>query len=206
MELSDRDIAYKILSLLCESSLANELTYYRKEIQNDLVLSDQTMDRLYNLKALCKALEPIPPVQRFYRGRLLASESCSCSLGQYGWRCWHCSNSILRNSVDLRTIINSPIQEVAQPVQEVAQPVHESTQEASISKEDLKAEETLKELFAKNDLVLEGVTIINAKRYEKLVVVTGLSKENKEKVSAIGGKWNNRLNGWVFSKTKLISN
>ena len=89
---SDSHISHKILSLLCDSSIINELPYYRNLIQQDLQLSDDTMDRLYNLSNICKLLKPTPPIQRFYKGKLITSNKCSCSLCKYGCRCWQCSN------------------------------------------------------------------------------------------------------------------
>jgi hypothetical protein len=68
MSQSDEKIAHEILESLCHSSIVDELEYYKEYIQKDLNLSDETMNRLYNLTVIASLLMPkILPV-KIYKG------------------------------------------------------------------------------------------------------------------------------------------
>jgi len=69
----DTVIAHKILTALCESSLTVEMQYYRDVIQEDLGLSSERMDQLYNLPVICSLLKPTET--RFYKGRVVGEVS-----------------------------------------------------------------------------------------------------------------------------------
>ncbi len=45
--------------------------------------------------------------------------------------------------------------------------------------------------------------VIDSNKYEKAVLVTGDTKQIKEELKKIGGKWNFTLKGWIFSKAGL---
>jgi hypothetical protein len=62
---TDKEIAIKILSCLCESSFVNDLQDYRKCIQNDLNLSDEKMEEIFNLKYMINLILP----KKYYKGQ-----------------------------------------------------------------------------------------------------------------------------------------
>ena len=64
---SDKQIAFRILCSLCESSLVDDMEDYKNCIQNDLQLSNEQMDRIYNLKTIIKLILP----QKHYKGSKL---------------------------------------------------------------------------------------------------------------------------------------
>jgi hypothetical protein len=64
-------------------------------------------------------------------------------------------------------------------------------------------EKRLRKLCENEEIVLHGF-VINTKKYEKAVVLYGNKEEYRIKLSNIGGKWNKRLGGWLFSKAKLL--
>lgn len=64
---TDKEIAVKILLCLCESSFVDDLQDYRKCIQNDLSLSDEKMERIFNLKYMINLILP----EKHYKGRRL---------------------------------------------------------------------------------------------------------------------------------------
>lgn len=68
MSQSDEKIAHEILESLCQSSIVDELEYYKEYIQKDLNLSDEVMNKLYNLTVIASLLMPkITPV-KIYKG------------------------------------------------------------------------------------------------------------------------------------------
>lgn len=64
---SDKQIAFRILCSLCESSFVDDMQDYKNYIQNDLQLSNEQMDRIYNLKTIIKLILP----ERHYKGSKL---------------------------------------------------------------------------------------------------------------------------------------
>lgn len=68
----DREIAHKILLALAESSMVDELEIFRDEIQADLNLTDEQMERIYNFNSLCFLLKPdAGNYPRYYKGRVI---------------------------------------------------------------------------------------------------------------------------------------
>jgi hypothetical protein len=55
---TDAQIAWSILNALSDTSFAEELDCYRDDVQEDLGLSDDVMDRLYSYEALLAVLKP----------------------------------------------------------------------------------------------------------------------------------------------------
>jgi hypothetical protein len=64
---SDKQIAYRILTSLCESSFVDDLQDYRICIQTDLNLTNEQMNRIYNLKTMLKLILP----EKQYKGQKL---------------------------------------------------------------------------------------------------------------------------------------
>jgi len=62
---TDKEIAYKILLSLCDSTYAKDLQEYKFVIQRDLCIPEDCMERLFDYKTLIELLNP----DKTYKGR-----------------------------------------------------------------------------------------------------------------------------------------
>ncbi len=47
--------------------------------------------------------------------------------------------------------------------------------------------------------------VFDTETYEKALLITGETKDIKDKLKVLGGKWNNSVKGWIFSKKTLMN-
>lgn len=84
MTQTDETLAYEILNALCQSSLSDELQYYREHIQKDLKLSEDVMNRLYSLPVITALLSPkIQPIKTYKGEQVYPKKSEPISQSKY---------------------------------------------------------------------------------------------------------------------------
>jgi chemotaxis protein histidine kinase CheA len=66
------------------------------------------------------------------------------------------------------------------------------------------AAKAMRKLLRTVGIPLEGLTL-DTEKYDKALIIFGNTKPHRDSLNTLGGKWNGRLSGWVFSKQKLTS-
>lgn len=66
---TDKEVAYKILLSLCESTYAKDLQEYKYVIQRDLNIPEEQFQRLFDYKILIQLLNP----DKTYKGKSIYS-------------------------------------------------------------------------------------------------------------------------------------
>jgi hypothetical protein len=220
IEHDDRTVAWQILCALCESSLADEFDHYFQDVQADLKISDEQMQRVYNLNAICRLLAPEAPRPRLYKGQRARGRFAEAIFSvmhrgpslpplEFPERVWTpiCSGGIC--TLPLRTAPLPPVDENECENEEKhddAPPAEQDNDSGSSSSDKNKhpAAKAMRKLLRTVGIPLEGLTL-DTDKYEKALVIFGNTKPHKEQLSELGGKWNARLVGWVFSKQKLVT-
>lgn len=64
----ERKMASRILQALTESTLADELKFYQRVVQNDLHLTDEQMTSLFSFSKFAELIVPDEPIVRKYKG------------------------------------------------------------------------------------------------------------------------------------------
>lgn len=271
---NDRNIAWKILNALCESSLIDEFQYYRSCVQEDLGLTNEEINRLYSLAEICRLLKPEEPNVRLYKGREV-KESKTSDIFSYINPSWSCIGNICQLKSDSviqeEQVQEHVLQEDAEQehvVQEDATQEHvvqehavqehavqeHVAQEHVVQEEDSVRDEPIREVSVQEDAVRDEAVrevsvqdvqeddvqevdkrghksspgknkhpaakamrkllrvtnipldnlVFDTEKYEKAIIVQGVSDIYREQFQSFGGKWNARLGAWVFSKQKLI--
>lgn len=211
-DYEDKRLAHKILLALCDSSISDEMDYYKHAVQEDLGLDDQTMDRMFNLATIARLLEPEMPKPRYYRGKLVPKKDSKTT-----WN--HMINIILnRNtlpemmsketeteSVQDQVLDRSdpvPISDVEQPDLFQSEEVLRTVEEPEKNKHP--AAKALRKLLRDQNVQIDGMKI-DTERYEKSLILMGNTKPFKDFLKSIGGKWSARSGVWQFSKDNLVS-
>jgi hypothetical protein len=183
---NDREIAYNILLALSESSLSDELKYYRDEVQRDLLLSRDQMDRLYTIEGLARALKPEPEAVRYYKGRKV--DGCFLS--------FQTITTEVANVPEVE-VANVPEVEVANvPEVEVTVPKSTKSSTEAVTRMDI----ILQELGVDTDTVR-----YEADKYVHIMIVYGLDNytQHYPYFSSMGGRWKPKFGGWAFNKAKV---
>lgn len=66
---TDKEIAYKILLSLCDSTYAKDLQEYKYVIQRELNICEERLERLFDYKTLIQLLNP----DKTYKGKSIYS-------------------------------------------------------------------------------------------------------------------------------------
>jgi hypothetical protein len=66
------------------------------------------------------------------------------------------------------------------------------------------AAKAMRKLLRASRIPLGGL-LFDTEKYDKALIILGNTKPYKEYFNKLGGKWNIRLGGWVFSKNKLVN-
>jgi hypothetical protein len=210
----DKFLAHKMLTALCESSLSDEMEYYKVAVQEDLGLDVQTMDRLFSLSAIARLLEPEIPKPRYYRGKVVPKKDNESKPNWNQMLDMILGRDVVTESKSEQTdpvsfevktepvIDQVPISDVEQPDTFQSEDAIRQLEEPEKNKHP--AAKALRKLMRDQNVQIDGMRI-DTDKYEKSLILMGNTKPHKDFLKSVGGKWSARSGVWQLSKDHLVS-
>lgn len=229
---SNRILAHRILQALVDSSLATHFQLYRLDVQAELKLNDEEM-KLYDYQTLVELLRPVEFPRLHFKGRELRTGQVPAETvaqavppvvpqvqvlpvaqtpppvqapaEQAPSEQTHTPPSPEKAPAE-QVPVERPLP-VSQPEQAEAPQAPQDPQEESEQPEKKKRDPVVKALrrvLKGASIPLDGLTI-DAETHPKAVLLKGKdTKQHQAVLTSLEGRWNVRLNAWVFNKEKLL--
>jgi hypothetical protein len=222
----DREIAYRILTALCESSIIEEMNYYKNYIQRDLLLSDDEINRVYSLKTITELLKPLPEVVRTYKGMRVEKDEKPKQVPEFNFitparnlDAFICAEMTTPGTIDTTETGIFPITTgpgVAEPATIEPSTIEPSTTEPATielirTRPSTPAPEQGPDLvsYLTDQLRKHSVPVneleITLNRIGRVVRVSGaITKNYRDELRALGGTYKNKI--WLFGKDTILKN